>query len=287
VPDEPSAVRVACCQIAPDVTNPDASSATTTAAIAAAVQAGAQIVVLPELASSGYVFESAKEARSAAVPADGELLRSWAAEASRGKAVVVGGFCELASDGRVFNTAALVDGQGVQAIYRKLHLWHHERRWFSPGEAPAPVIETAYGRIGLSICYDLEFPELTRGLALEGADLVAVPTNWPYYPDPPEGRPILQAVAVVTAYLNKLFVAVCDRCGTERGLVFEGGSVIAGPHGGLCAGPVADRGVGLLSAKCDIPRARDKRLGLDNDVFADRRPEHYRPAQVVVPSHGA
>ena len=162
-------VRVACCQISPDVGDPAANAAVARRAIATAVDGGAQIVVLPELVNSGYVFRSIDEARAAAVPADGELLQSWAEEAARGDALVVAGFCETTSEGRLFNSAALLDGRGVLAVYRKLHLWAEERRWFAAGEQQAPVVETKYGRIGLGICYDIEFPELTRGLALRGA----------------------------------------------------------------------------------------------------------------------
>jgi predicted amidohydrolase len=82
----------------------------------------------------------------------------------------------------------------------------------------------------------------------------------------------------VTAYFNRVFVAVCDRCGSERGVAFEGGSVIADPEGWLRAGPVASRGVETLSADCDLARARDKHTGPRNDALADRRPEHYSAA---------
>ncbi len=199
-------------------------------AVAGAVAAGAQIVVLPELVNSGYVFASIEEARAAAVPRDGELLAGWAREAARGDAVVVGGFCEQAPDGRLHNSSALVDGDGVRAVYRKLHLWGEEPRWFVPGDEPAPVVETRHGRIGLGVCYDIEFPELTRGLGLAGAELIALPANWPRDPLPPDGRPILHSLAATTAYLSKVYVAVCDRCGTERGIEFEGGSVDRGPR---------------------------------------------------------
>lgn len=270
-----SFVRVACCQISPEVSDGSRNAARTVAAIASAVNAGAQIIVLPELATSGYVFQSIDEARAAATTVDGELLRAWVNEAARGDAVVIGGFCELADDGRLFNSSALVDGNSVLAVYRKLHLWHDERKWFSPGDQPAPVVQTRHGRIGLAVCYDLEFPELTRGLALQGAELIAVPTNWPHHPFPPDGRPVLHSLAAMTAYLNKVFVAVCDRCGTERQLEFEGGSVVAGPDGSLYAGPVAGRGERTLIANCPLSRARTKRIGDDNDAFADRRTEHY------------
>jgi predicted amidohydrolase len=274
----PAGVRVACCQIAPDVERPDHNPELALSAIAGAIDAGAQIVVVPELVNSGYVFTSLDEARVAATGADGELLAGWAREAARGDAVVVGGFCERAPDGRLHNSSALVDGDGVRAVYRKLHLWGEEPRWFAPGEQPAPVVQTRHGRIGLAVCYDIEFPELTRGLALAGAELIALPVNWPLDPRPAGERPILHSLAMMTAYLSKVYVAVCDRCGTERGLEFEGGSVIAGPDGWLRAGPVADRGVQTLIAEGDLTGAREKRNGEHNDAFADRRPAYYAPA---------
>jgi predicted amidohydrolase len=268
-------VRIACCQFAPDVEDPAASARAAREAIAAAVDAGARIVVLPELANSGYVFDDADEARAAAAAADGPLLRDWSREAARGDALVIGGFCELASDGRIFNSSALVDGSGVLAVYRKLHLWNDESRWFAAGEEPAPVVDTRFGRIGLAVCYDLEFPELTRGLALQGAQLLAIPANWPHDPARPDGRPVLHTLAAATAYLNHVFVAVCDRSGTERGCEFEGGSAIAAPDGALAGGPVMHRGAETIAADCDLAGALDKRTGPRNDAFADRRPEHY------------
>lgn len=274
-------MRIACCQTCPDVASPGDSVLLARESIARAVAEGAQIVVLPELCTSGYVFREADEARAAATPADGELLQGWAAEAARGDALVIGGFCELAPDGRLFNSSALVDGSGVVEVYRKVHLWAQERLWFAPGEAPAPVVRTRHGTIGLAVCYDIEFPELTRGLALQGAELIALPTNWPR-DEPPDGRPVLHSLAAMTAYLNKVFVAVCDRCGTERGLEFEGGSVIAGPDGALRAGPVEDRGPRTIMADCELGQAADKRTSEHNDAFADRRPAHYVPALVDV-----
>jgi 5-aminopentanamidase len=275
-------VRIACCQISPDVESPATSTALAREAIAAAVAQGAQIVVLPELCTSGYVFREAAEARAAATAPDGELLRGWAAEAARGDALVVGGFCELAPDGRLFNSSALVDGDGVLAVYRKVHLWDKERFWFTPGESPASVVPTRHGSIGLAVCYDVEFPELTRGLALQGAQLIALPTNWPRDDDPPDGRPVLHSLAAMTAYWNKVFVAVCDRCGDERGLEFEGGSVIAGPDGAFRGGPVGDRGARTVYADCDLNEAADKRTSEHNDAFADRRPATYSQALLDV-----
>ncbi|MGO9823325.1 MAG: nitrilase-related carbon-nitrogen hydrolase [Solirubrobacteraceae bacterium] len=271
-------MHVACCQIAPDVLAPANNVGLARDALAAAIDDGARIVVLPELVNSGYVFECVDEARAAATTPDGDVLAGWATEAARNDALVIGGFCELGADGRLYNSSALVGGDGAIAVYRKLHLWGDEPRWFTPGDAPAPVIQTGHGAIGLAVCYDLEFPELTRGLALGGAELIAIPTNWPRDPRPPDGRPVLHSLAAITAYFNKAFVAVCDRCGTERGLEFEGGSTIAGPDGALRAGPIADRGTHTLHAECDLASARDKRNGEHNDAFADRRAAHYATA---------
>jgi predicted amidohydrolase len=270
------AVRVACAQIAPSVEDPRGNRSLTRDAVREAVLAGARLVLLPELSTSGYVFESPDEARAAAEPAGGPTLRAWAEEAVRGDAVVVGGFCELGDDGLLHNSAAVVDGGGVVAVYRKLHLWDREQLVFEPGREPAPVVETSAGRIGVGVCYDINFPEVARGLALAGADLIALPTNFPGSPRPEGERPIEITVAMATAHLNHVFVAVCDRCGPERGVEWVGGSVVCDEGGWLLAGPPEGFGPGLVVADCDLARARDKAWNERNDVFGDRRPEVYR-----------
>lgn len=278
-------IEVACCQLAPVVGRFDENVSRVRTALAAAVSDGAQLVVVPELATSGYVFQSVDEAFASAVRADGPELAGWCAEAARGSAVVVGGFCELGDDGQLYNSCALVDASGVRAVYRKIHLWDEEPRWFTPGSAPAPVVDTHLGRIGLAVCYDIEFPELTRGLALDGAELLAIPTNWPRGWAAHGDVPILVTLARSTAYLSRVFVAVCDRGGVERGLEFEGGSVIAGPDGLVLAGPPStrdarDAGDAVMRASCELESARRKGTGTRNDAFADRRPELYETGLV-------
>jgi 5-aminopentanamidase len=271
-----ASLRVACCQIAPRVGDPRGNGARTREAVREAVSAGARLILLPELATSGYVFESAEEARAAAEPADGPTLRAWGEEATRGDAVVVGGFCELGDDGVLHNSAAVVDGSGVVAVYRKLHLWDREQLVFVPGREPAPVVETRAGRIGVAICYDLNFPEVARGLALAGAELLALPANFPGSPRPGGERPIEITVAMATAHLNHVFVAVCDRCGPERSVEWVGGSVICDEWGWVLAGPPDGFDCGLVVADCELGKARDKAWNERNDAFADRRPELYR-----------
>ena len=122
------------------------------AAIREAVGQGADVILLPELVTSGYVFASREEAASVAITADDPLLAEWAAEAALvhgGRGLVIAGFCERGDDGKLYNSAAVVDPAGVQAVYRKLHLWDREKLFFEPGHQPPPVLDTAVGRIGV------------------------------------------------------------------------------------------------------------------------------------------
>jgi predicted amidohydrolase len=272
-------MRVACCQIAPRVGGGEANRAAVCEAIRSAVGRGAQLVVLPELSTSGYVFRSEAEARRVALrPSDGGL-DDWRREAAGGDAVVVGGFAELGDDAQVYDAAAVVDGSGVLAVYRKAHLWWDEPRFFAAGDEPPPVIDTRAGRIGVAICYDLFFPEVTRSLALAGADIIAVPTNSPIVDNDPTNADIGISVTRAAAHVNRVFVAVCDRHGTERGVRWAGRSVIADPDGRVVAGPPGDRRK-LVVADCELSVARQKTVpGTTNDVFADRRPELYLTAR--------
>ena len=184
-------------------------------AIVFAAARGASIVVLPELISSGYVFESKAEARACAEAPDGETVTSWARLAAGHGIVIVGGFCE-AGGGEVFNSAALVDPGGLRCVYRKAHLWDAESKWFAPGDAAPPVVPTRFGRLAVMICYDLEFPEWVRLPALDGAQLLCAPTNWPASPRPAGERPAEVVRVQADAAVNRMFIAACDRTGTEH-----------------------------------------------------------------------
>ena len=271
---DPTVIAVA--QLALTVGELDANRKTAAEAVAEAAAAGARLVVLPELSDSGYVFASEQEARDLASHADdNDTLRQWSALAREHELVIVGGFCELGADGRLYNSAALADASGIRAVYRKAHLWDTEKKVFVPGDAPPPVVGTELGRVAVMICYDLEFPEWTRRAALDGADLVAAPVNWPAVSPPPGERPTEVIKAQAAAATNGVFVAVADRCRDERGVSWISGSVILGPDGYPLAGPVLADQPALLTAPADLARARDKRLAGDNDLLGDRRPELY------------
>jgi predicted amidohydrolase len=268
-----TSVRVACQQIAPVAGDLEGNRRLAREGVRDAVAAGAGLVVLPELCTSGYVLESAEEARSLAQPAHGGALAEWAEAA--GDAVVVGGFAELGDDGRTYNSAAVVDRSGVLAVYRKAHLWDREKLLFAPGDAVSPVIDTRAGRIGVLVCYDVSFPEPVRSLAMRGADIVAVPTNNSHFPRPDDDQLAIEiALTRTQAYFNRVYVAFCDRAGSERGVDFLGGSAIAGPEGWSLT-PERIGEPALLLADCDLDRARDKDWTERNHAFGDRRPELY------------
>jgi predicted amidohydrolase len=268
---------IAACQLAPIVGDVAGNRDRADAAVRAAAAGGARIVVLPELVDSGYVFKDRAEAVLCAEAAASSLtLRGWSDVAAELDIVIVGGWCELGASGPLFNSAAIVDRGGVRAIYRKAHLWDREKLLFTPGDSAPPVVDTPAGRIGVCICYDLEFPEWAALAAHAGADLFAAPVNWPLLPRPASERPAEMIKAQAAAAGNGVFVAVADRCGVERGVNWIGGTVIISPSGYPLTGPVLADRTATLVAEVDLHQARDKRVGAHNHLVADRRPELYR-----------
>jgi predicted amidohydrolase len=264
--------RIACQQLSPVIGDLAANREIALAAIREAVDDRADVVVLPELITSGYMFESPQEAAAVAITPDHEILAEWAAQAAAANIVLAGGFCELGDDGRIYNSAAVFDATGLRAVYRKLHLWDRERFIFTPGSALPPVLDTSVGRVAVIICYDLEFPELTRSVALAGTQLLLVPTNWPLVPRPEGEHPPEAMIAMAAARVNRMAIACADRLGREREQEWTGGTTIIGADGWVAA---ESRAPGLVAGDVDLESALDKRLTEHADVFADRRPELY------------
>lgn len=282
-PDPTRVTRVVCAQLDPVVGDLPANQDKCLDAVRAAVADGADVVVLPELSTSGYVFESVAEARSLAIPQDHEFFGRLAGLLAGTDTIVVVGFCELGPSGTLWNSAAMVGADGVIAVYRKTHLWDRETLFFEPGADPAPVIDTPHGRLGILICYDLEFAEMPRALALAGADLIAVPTNWPLGEHPDDERAAEVIYAQAAARANGVFVAVCDRSGVERGQEWTEGTVVIDQFGWVRAAatgggrPVDGSAIGTETARADLfPRlARDKAISPHNDLLGDRRVDIY------------
>ncbi len=272
------AVNVSCCQIAPHFGDVAANRSLCERAVAEAAGQGAELVVLPELATTGYVFTGPDEAAALAEPADGPSVRGWVALAGRLGVTIVGGWCERGSSGHLYNSAAVVTGDGVAAVYRKAHLWDGEKLIFSQGSARPPVLSIGDARISVMICYDLEFPEWVRLPALAGAQLLCVPANWPVMPPPgpPGERPMEVVRAQAAASTNRIFIAVCDRVGPERGVDWVGHSVICDPDGWPITGPAPAAVACTIGAGCSLALADNKAISGHNDVLADRRPGLYR-----------
>jgi predicted amidohydrolase len=267
--------RIHCHQLAPVIGDPAGNQQLALAAIrssvAGAEPAGrAEVILLPELVLTGYMFASAQEVREMAIGADDQTLLAWGAAADG--ALVIGGFAELGDDGNVYNSAAVVGPDGILAVYRKLHLWDGEKLVFTPGSDAPPILETAVGRIAVLICYDLEFPELTRAVALAGADLIAAPTNWPLARRPDGERPPELLISMAAARVNRVAIACCDRTGTERGQEWTAGTSIVTVDGWVAADAGED---GVARADLDLSLARDKTMTALADVFGDRRPDLY------------
>ncbi len=272
---DPSWVTIACCQLEPVVGELERNRATARDGVRAAARAGAEVVVLPELVSSGYVFADRDELAACAETRDGETLREWTALARDLDVIIVGGFAEDGRDGHFYNSAALVDATGVRAVYRKTHLWDTEKAdLFTAGSEAATVVDTRVGRIGVMICYDVEFPEWVRGVALRGADLVCAPVNWPLFPRPEGERPTEIVRVQAGACSNRMVIACADRTGPERGQDWLGGSVIVDADG-FPATPIRLGEPALLTARVDLAESRRKATSQRNDVHADRRPDLY------------
>jgi predicted amidohydrolase len=247
---------------------------TATAAIEAAARDGAEVVVLPELASSGYVFADRAELASLAETRDGPAITAWANLAEAFGLTIVAGFPEAAGD-EIFNSAVVVDATGVRGVYRKAHLWDTENAVFDRGDDLPLLVETTHGRLGVMLCYDVEFPEWVRAVALAGADLLCAPVNWPLLPRPEGERPTEMVRAMAGAGMNRMPIAVCDRTGVERGVDWVGGSLITDADGYPLAIAEFSK-AGSITADVDVEQARVKRFNEYNDVHGDRRTDLYR-----------
>lgn len=270
-----STIRVGCYQLAPVIANPAYNLDRSSVAIAEAASRGAHLVVLPELAQSGYLFYDRAEAHALSETRDGPTLAAWARQAERHQIIVVGGFCERLADGQVANSAVLIEPDGRRTFYRKAHLWDREAQIFTPGNEPPPVVDTHLGRIAMMICYDLEFPEWVRLAALRGAQLLCAPVNWPDSRRPGFQRPAEVIRVQANASVNRLFIIACDRCGQERGVNWVGGSTLTDADGYVLKGGKSVGNKQLLLADIELQQALDKQISASNHVLRDRRPALY------------
>jgi 5-aminopentanamidase len=235
---------------------------------------GANLVVFPECALTGYMFTSRTEAIPFMESIPGPSTEKLAAVCRELGVYLVAGMLEKERD-KCFNAAILVGPEGLVGKYRKNHLpFLGIDRYLDSGNQPFPVFETAIGRIGLFICYDCTFPESSRVMALAGADILVLPTNWP------EGRAKVPLYIIPTrAYENKVHVVAVDRVGRERGAEFLGKSKIVNAWGDV----LAEAGIEneeIIYGEVSLAEAREKHVIIkagefEADFIHDRKPHLY------------
>jgi predicted amidohydrolase len=265
-------MHVAVAQTQPRLGENDRNLEAGIARLEEAVAAGAELLVLPECAIPGYMFDSLEEAMPFAEEIPGPTTEALDAACRRLGAHVVCGVLERDGD-VLYNAAVLVGPDGLIGSYRKTHLpFLGVDRFTTPGDELS-VFDTPLGRIGLEICYDLRFPEVTRTLALRGADIVAHPTNFPM-----AAKVQTEVITRARAAENRIYLLTANRVGKERWGEFCGWSQIVDPFGKRLV-EADETEEKLLVADIDLEKARDKDYVIPGEyelyLFGDRRPELY------------
>lgn len=230
----------------------------------------ADLVVLPELAWTGYYFAGRDEVRELAEdPRRSSTVDSLVALCRKNRFHLVTGFAEKSRD-KYFNSALLIGPQGIEHTYRKIHLFNEEKEWFDDGDVPLQVNRLADAKLGIMVCFDWVFPEVTRVLALQGAEIICHPSNLVL--------DYCQQAMLTRCLENKVYAITANRYGFDKrpqgNLRFTGHSQIVAPGGTLIYRAAAQRDV-LYLLDIDPALAQDKSITPLNEVLRDRRPEFY------------
>lgn len=249
-----------------------------------AVQQGAKMIVLPELCQSGYDL-TPEMANQVAETIEGESVSQWEQFANTHHVYIAAGLCERDGD-NVYNSSVLIGPEGHIGTYRKVHLFYREKELFAEGDKGIPVFDLGWGKVAMLICYDLRFPEAVRMAALQGAELICVPTAWVA----PAGTRqwdergfCMQAYCTMAhASMNRLFLACANTFGRSTNSHFLGGSLIVEPSGWPIAGPAANDQRDMLIADLDLAQARSKAHNPKNNLLNDRRKDLYGQLPIEV-----
>lgn len=234
-----------------------------------AVRQGAQLIVFPECMNSGYLFDSEAHCREIAEPINGPYVQAMAELCRQYGVHIASGFTELdESSGKIFNSGLLLNAQGELIVhYHKQFLATHDQNWFEVGENGCPVVDTDLGRIALLICFDGRIPEITRSLAMQGAEVIVDMANFFAMDQADMWVP-------ARAYENGVWFVAATKAGVERSIYYPGGSMIVSPDGEICAYVPTDTH-GVICAEIDLEQARDKSWHNGGDRLHDRRPASY------------
>jgi 5-aminopentanamidase len=267
-------VKIAAVQTNPEITQNKRNLDSILTGIRNAADHGAHLIVFPECALTGYMFSSRKEAIPFMETVPGPSTDQLEILCRELGVHVVMGMMEIAA-AKCFNAAVLVGPEGLVGSYRKNHLpFLGVDRYLDHGDRPFEVYQTPIGTIGLHICYDGHFPESARVMTLMGADILALPTNWP------EGRKKVPKFVISTrAYENKVHFVAADRVGKERDGSFIGNSLIVNALGDTLAEASSDKEE-TIYGEVNLADARQKKVVFEAGKFEmnfikDRRPEFY------------
>ena len=258
-------MKLAVGQMEPQIYHSEENLSRVKSILEEADKAKVDVLVLPELCNSGYVFKSLTEAVESAESIPNGLMSSELRRWSRNGHLVVAGICEQTDEGLYNSAAVFGDGRHI-TTYRKIHLFLDEADWFLAGKEEPPVIEHNGYRFGVMICFDWIFPEVARILSLKGAQVILHPANLVL--------PYCQDAMVTRSIENRVFTATANRVGTEREVKFSGRSQITDIKGNrLCQMDIET--VGIASVELDPTLADDKSITTRNDVLGDRNPSLY------------
>ena len=270
-------VKIAGAQMEPVILEKERNLSSCLDIIETAAGEGARLIVFPECALTGYFFSSMEEAVPVCETVPGPSTEEILAACRRLNVYAVVGMLEQDGD-RYYNAAAFIGPSGLVGKHRKLHLpYLAVDRFVNHGNIPLTVYDTELGRIGLGVCYDLMFPEFSRVLALQGADIIVLPSNWPEL----FGELCPDYVLPVRALANLIYYAGINRVGEERGVKFFGRSKIA-HWSGLALAEGEPYEEDIIYADIEPETAREKYQvvtpgEMEVDFTRDRRPEFYGP----------
>lgn len=230
----------------------------------------ADLVVLPELAFTGYYFRDRAELRELAEdPLDSRTVESLTSFCADHRLHLITGFAEKAAD-RIFNSALLIGPAGVVHIYRKIHLFNTETDYFDPGDTPLAVVTVSGVRVGIMICFDWVFPETARILALQGAEIICHPANLVL--------DLCHDAMITRSIENNVFTITANRYGSDLRphgtFSFTGKSQITNPKGERLGRAEAE-GDRLCIVEVDPAQASEKWITPKNHLLNDRRPDFY------------
>jgi predicted amidohydrolase len=231
----------------------------------------ADLIVLPELAFTGYHFRDRNELRALAEdPENSTTVDSLVNLCHESNIHLVAGFAEKKKD-KIFNSALLIGPKGIEHIYRKLHLFNEEKNYFDAGDVPLQINTVKGVKTGMLVCFDWAFPETMRALTLQGAEVIAHPSNLVLT--------FCQEAMITRCLENRVFAITSNRFGADKRphgeIKFTGKSQVVGPGGLLINRAVSQKEV-LFVTEIDPAQSRNKNITALNDLIADRRPEYYQ-----------